>query len=37
VSLVDKLIGAWTQADHPSAVLGHGQAEHALEAHVVCA
>lgn len=35
VAVVDQLIAAWTDADHPDAVLGHGQAEHALEAHVL--
>lgn len=35
VSLVDELIAAWTVADNPNATLGHGQAEHALEAHVL--
>ncbi len=33
--LVDQLIDAWTHTDNPGAVLGHGQAEHALEAHVL--
>lgn len=35
VAVVDQLIAAWTDADHPDAVLAHGQAEHALEAHVL--
>lgn len=35
VSYVDGLIGSWTHPDHPGAVLGHGQAEHALEAHIL--
>jgi hypothetical protein len=35
VAVVDELIAAWTDADHPDAVLTHGQAEHALEAHVL--
>ena len=35
VRLVDQLIAAWTLIDKSDAVLGHGQAEHALEAHVL--
>lgn len=35
VHLVDSLIGAWADPNHPGAVLGHGQAEHALEAQVL--
>jgi hypothetical protein len=35
VGLVDQLIAAWTDPKGPAAVLGHGQAEHALEAHVL--
>ena len=35
VSHVDELIEAWTDPDHPGAVLRHGQAEHALEAHIL--
>ena len=35
VSLVDQLITAWTDPKKPGAVLGHGQAEHALEAHLL--
>lgn len=35
VALVDRLIAAWTDAKQPGAVLGHGQAEHALEAHIL--
>lgn len=35
VAVVDELIAAWTVADNLNAVLGHGQAEHALEAHVL--
>lgn len=35
VNLVDKVIDAWAHPDHPGAVLGHGQAEHALEAHIL--
>ena len=36
VERVDHLIAAWTNVDSPGAVLKHGQAEHALEAHLVC-
>lgn len=32
---VDGLIDSWTHPDQPGAVLGHGQAEHALEAHIL--
>ncbi|MEI7993194.1 MAG: hypothetical protein WCH93_12310, partial [Actinomycetota bacterium] len=35
VALVDRLIAAWTDTKQPAAVLGHGQAEHALEAHIL--
>jgi hypothetical protein len=35
VRLVDQLITAWTDPKKPGAVLGHGQAEHALEAHLL--
>lgn len=35
VTLVDRLIAAWTDTKKPRAVLGHGQAEHALEAHIL--
>ena len=35
VGLVDQLIAAWTGTKKPGAVLGHGQAEHALEAHLL--
>lgn len=35
VALVDRLIAAWTDTKQPGAVLGHGQAEHALEAHIL--
>jgi len=35
VTAVDQLIGSWTTPDNPRAVLGHGQAEHALEAHIL--
>jgi hypothetical protein len=35
VAVVDRLIAAWTVAGNSNAVLGHGQAEHALEAHVL--
>jgi hypothetical protein len=35
VGLIDQLIAAWTDPKRPAAVLGHGQAEHALEAHVL--
>lgn len=35
VAVVDELIAAWTVAGNSNAVLGHGQAEHALEAHVL--
>jgi hypothetical protein len=35
VVLIDQLITAWTRTDSPGAVLGHGQVEHALEAHVL--
>ena len=35
VSLIDRLIAAWTDMSKPGAVLGHGQAEHALEAHIL--
>ena len=35
VVLVDRLIAAWTTVDSPGAVLKHGQAEHALEAHIL--
>ena len=35
VRLVDQLIHAWTDPKKPGAVLGHGQAEHALEAHLL--
>ena len=35
VRLVDQLITAWTDPKKPGAVLAHGQAEHALEAHLL--
>lgn len=35
VHLIDQLIEAWTDTSKPGAVLGHGQAEHALEAHIL--
>ena len=35
VTLIDQLIEAWTDTSKPGAVLGHGQAEHALEAHIL--
>jgi hypothetical protein len=35
VRLVDRLIAAWTNTNKPHAVLRHGQAEHALEAHLL--
>lgn len=30
-----ELIGSWSDPDRPTAVLGQGQAEHALEAHLL--
>jgi hypothetical protein len=35
VGIVDALIERWSTGKKPGAVLGHGQAEHALEAHVL--
>lgn len=35
VELVNSLIGEWSDPGNPAAVLGHGQREHALEAHVL--
>ena len=35
VALVDRLIAAWSDSAAPGAVLAHGQAEHALEAHIL--
>ncbi len=35
VGLVRGLIGAWSAGRPPGAVLAHGQAEHALEAHLL--
>ena len=35
VGVVDQLIEAWTDPGAAGAVLGHGQAEHALEAHLL--
>lgn len=35
VAIVDALIDAWTHPSAPDAALGHGQAEHALEAHLL--
>jgi len=35
VAIVDQLIAAWTVSNGSGAVLAHGQAEHALEAHVL--
>lgn len=35
VGPVKRLIAAWTDHANPEAVLGHGQPEHALEAHVL--
>lgn len=35
VDVIHELIAAWTDANAPAAVLRHGQAEHALEAHVL--
>lgn len=35
VDRVDRLVAAWSDPDNPAAVLAHGQAEHALEAHVL--
>lgn len=35
VALVEQLISEWTDTTNPGAVLRHGQAEHALEAHVL--
>lgn len=35
VALIDGLIVAWTAPRNPAAVLQHGQAEHALEAHIL--
>ena len=35
VRFVDQLIATWTHTNKPGAVLGHGQAEHALEAHLL--
>ena len=35
VSVIDRLIDTWTHPSVTGAVLGHGQAEHALEAHLL--
>jgi len=35
VTLIERLVAAWTDPAFPGAVLGHGQAEHALEAHLL--
>lgn len=35
VALISTLIAAWQVSGAPDAVLGHGQAEHALEAHLL--
>jgi hypothetical protein len=35
VTLVDELVASWTATDSRRAVLAHGQAEHALEAHIL--
>ena len=37
IVLVDSLIASWTHPSQPTAVLAHGQAEHALEAHILSA
>ena len=34
-NVIHQLIAQWTDSEHPEAVLRHGQAEHALEAHVL--
>jgi hypothetical protein len=35
VTLVDQLVDSWTATESLRAVLAHGQAEHALEAHIL--
>lgn len=34
-ALIAELVGRWSDPEHPTAVLRHGQAEHALEAHLL--